>query len=281
MCCYMQRDKLLYATYKWQYTAYFAYLLQILAFFSAKRIACGNKNRYNKNNDTNIRGADHMHKQLIDTAARGQRIRDLREKKNLTLDALAAMLDINKSTLSRHEHGSTSRINRAALEKIAELLDTTYEYIQFGTGSIHPSNAMEITLGNPDDSLQNAQIEYSRNSSSSLRSYDLSDQALAADAEANRNKNLTVIVDSSEMTPRINPGDKLIVRSCGKLVSDKVNLFVGTDGKTLMRDVIFQDDSYIFKSRDGRYLKVIKEENLEKTIGKIIGYCIGMQTSDI
>lgn len=60
--------------------------------------------------------------------ANGARIRELRQAKPLGLNAMAGMVGINRSNLSRLERGQKTA-SRETLERIADLLDATFDEI--------------------------------------------------------------------------------------------------------------------------------------------------------
>lgn len=53
----------------------------------------------------------------------GKRIREMREKNNLTMEELAQRLDVQKSAVSKWEHGRVQNIKRSTIEKMAEIFD--------------------------------------------------------------------------------------------------------------------------------------------------------------
>jgi len=63
----------------------------------------------------------------------GKRLRDLRKKKGYTQDFVAGVLGIGRSNLGHIEHDRVSLESKHA-EKLADLYDTTMEYIYTGEG---------------------------------------------------------------------------------------------------------------------------------------------------
>lgn len=60
---------------------------------------------------------------------KGDRIRQLRENKRLTQEELARLLDTKRQTISKYEKGIVTNIPSDRIEALAEILDTTPEYI--------------------------------------------------------------------------------------------------------------------------------------------------------
>ena len=61
--------------------------------------------------------------------SKGQRIKYLREKKNLTQESLAKLLDTTKQTISKYEKDIVTNIPSDRIEKLAVVLNSTPEYI--------------------------------------------------------------------------------------------------------------------------------------------------------
>lgn len=59
----------------------------------------------------------------------GKRIKRLREKKRITQTDLAEHLGISQSTFVRYEQNKIKRFKENIFEKMAEILDTTTEYL--------------------------------------------------------------------------------------------------------------------------------------------------------
>lgn len=231
-----------------------------------------------------------MAKQVIDSFQRGARIKMLREEKKLTQDSLAQLLGIDKSTFNRYEHGTTRRINESVLKSMAQLLDTTYEYLQFGKGLPHPEKSRTVPsflLDDSDTSLNSPLFSYDkrnafdRRADAAVEIFRQSSLADMADRLESIADGFNVIVEETAMAPRINKGDELAVLPCSRLEPGKVNVFINAEGTVLIRDVGFQDGTYIIKTRDGRELQIIKSENVKSHIKKVLGYCIGLRIIDI
>lgn len=60
---------------------------------------------------------------------KGERIKKLRERNNLTQEQLAKRLNTTKQTISKYEKGIVTNIPSDRLETMAEILHTTPEYI--------------------------------------------------------------------------------------------------------------------------------------------------------
>ncbi len=63
----------------------------------------------------------------------GNRIKEMREKANITQEELGLALGLNKSTIQRYESGKISRIKLPVLEAMAQKLDVCPEYLALKT----------------------------------------------------------------------------------------------------------------------------------------------------
>jgi len=70
---------------------------------------------------------------------KGDRIRELRESKGLTQEELAKLLNTKRQTISKYEKGIVTNIPSDRLEEIAEILDSSPEYI-LGWESVQKNN---------------------------------------------------------------------------------------------------------------------------------------------
>lgn len=59
----------------------------------------------------------------------GKKLRHLRTEKNLTQKQLAKKVDVSLKTISRYEVGETKPRYRKTYDKIAGVLDSTYDYL--------------------------------------------------------------------------------------------------------------------------------------------------------
>ena len=59
----------------------------------------------------------------------GKRIRQKREELGMSLQDVATKLDVNKTSVMRWEKGETGKIKLPVVEKLAQVLSTTPEYL--------------------------------------------------------------------------------------------------------------------------------------------------------
>jgi len=76
---------------------------------------------------------------------KGDRIRNLRESKGLTQEELAKLLNTKRQTISKYEKGIVTNIPSDRLEEIADILETTPEYI-LGWEKVQKNNDVFVDI---------------------------------------------------------------------------------------------------------------------------------------
>ena len=216
---------------------------------------------------------------------RGDRIRELRIKNNLTIQQLADCLDIDKSTLSRYESGKTGKINQATLEKLAIILGTTYEYLQFGKATEVSADGLSdrIEKDGNEDVLHSLPVGYAKATEAlkQMKVYSAQELSDAVSAGQTPVSLFTFKMHDGSMLPRIGKGDLLLVQPCSELTAGKVNVLLSADKEIIVRDVEKQDGHFLVKRRDGGDIMILDAENRRKHIKQVIGFCLCFQASEI
>lgn len=73
----------------------------------------------------------------------GERIRKLRKEHGMTQEELGARLGVQRAAVQKYEKGTVKNIKRDSLIRLAEILDTTPEYL-LGWDDIMPRNVMPV-----------------------------------------------------------------------------------------------------------------------------------------
>ena len=94
----------------------------------------------------------------VDTTSKGERIKSLREAKELSQAELAKLLNTKRQTISKYENGIVTNIPSDRIEEMARILDTTPEYI---LGWEMPGNEEPATNDGLSDSTREL-IEFVR-----------------------------------------------------------------------------------------------------------------------
>ncbi|MFO0991606.1 MAG: helix-turn-helix transcriptional regulator [Hyphomicrobiales bacterium] len=75
----------------------------------------------------------------------GERVRELRRKKGLTLEALAERVDSSKSYMWEIENKDVARPSGEKLHRIAQALDTTADYL-LATDEVTEADAADVAF---------------------------------------------------------------------------------------------------------------------------------------
>ena len=194
----------------------------------------------------------------------GGRIKACRKVSGHSQAWLARALGINRSTVSRYEKGITEKITLSTLEKIADLLGTTCEYLCYGKGPIHAE-----AISSEDDSKAPAYLR----SPGPLYAEVKKESELTAKTipQICRSGRFIMRVETEDLAPRIVPGDLLTV-----VVSDTIKnkyisvLFV--DGKIKIRRVTCDDAFVTFMPVSGSLYPEIHAVNELQDTMQVIGY---------
>ena len=76
-----------------------------------------------------------------------KRIKDLRQSRGLTLEQVADVVGVGKSTVRKWETGMIANMRRDKIASLAKALGTTPEYLMGWTTEKSPSNEPELTEG--------------------------------------------------------------------------------------------------------------------------------------
>lgn len=198
----------------------------------------------------------------------GQRIKKKRELQKLSLQSVADKLDVNRSSVMRWENGETSRIKLPILERLAQILQTTPEYlmgyeeddfIDCASRNALPESVcmipvfdkIQLTDGVPD--FQNI-IDY-----------------VTADAEYRHNC-FFLRVSENSMAPRLDEGDYVLIRRQDTVENGETGLFVLDTAGYMIR--LFYREEQIKLHAFNPYFPTLRFDASEaaqiKVIGKVI-----------
>ena len=156
----------------------------------------------------------------------GQRIKKKRESQNLSLQYVADKLDINRSSVMRWENGETSRIKLPMLERLAQILHTTPEYLM-GYEADDPVFSLENGMM-PEEACMIPVWESLPLPKSSCREQTAVDYEITTLTQ--RQNCFFLHVSDDSMAPRLEKGDRVLVHRQKTLSNDDLGLFL-LDGK--------------------------------------------------
>ncbi len=76
----------------------------------------------------------------------GDRIRELRKKKGLSIQELAALVKVSENTILRWEKGKVTPRSRTVLEKLSEILEVNPEWLLTGEGEMFLSHTEKVKV---------------------------------------------------------------------------------------------------------------------------------------
>ncbi len=196
----------------------------------------------------------------------GQRIKEKREQRNLSLQDIADRMDVNRSSVMRWEKGETSRIKLPMLEHLAQVLHTTPEYLMGYeeeqsdfSRNVPPDGSCLLPVLNPTDLLEK------KEKASDDSDYVLADSTFRQDC-------FFLLVSESSMAPRIDENDLLLVRRQDTLHNGELGVFL-LDGSTCVIRLYYMEELLELHSFNPYYPTIRfhkNEAHRVRIIGKII-----------
>ncbi len=198
----------------------------------------------------------------------GQRIKAKREQQKLSLQFIADKLDVNRSSVMRWENGETSRIKLPILERLAQILQTTPEYlmgykeedlIDSTCRNALPESVCMIPVLDKflcDDTQTNGQY---------IVGYEVADSAF-------RHNCFFLRISDNSMAPRLDEGDYALFRRQDTIQNGETGIFL-VDNKKYIIAMFFQDKNIELRSCNPYYPAMHFEptdKDRVKVIGKVI-----------
>ncbi len=198
----------------------------------------------------------------------GQRIKTKREQQNLSLQFVADKLDVNRSSVMRWENGETSRIKLPMLERLAQILQTTPEYLM----GYEEDDLINSTSRNalPESVcmlpvLDNILFDDSKPDGQHIIGYEVTDATF-------RHNCFFLRIHGSSMAPRLEEGDYVLIRRQDTLQNGETGVFL-IDNQKYMISVFYRGEILELRSCNP-YFPAMRFEGSEKDRLKIIGKVI-------
>ncbi len=199
----------------------------------------------------------------------GARIKTCREACGVSQAWLAEALGINRSTISRYEKGITGKITISTIEKIANLLGTTTEYLYYGGDTI-ASEAPE-TKPLSQSYVHASAIAYGK----AQKEFEINEKNIAQICRAGR---FVMCVETEELTPRIVPGDRLTIVVSEEIQNKYINVLL-VDGKIKMCRLTCENGIVTFMpASSSMYPEICTLDELKEKM-KIVGYVEKLESS--
>lgn len=198
----------------------------------------------------------------------GQRIKEKRQRLRLSLQSVADKLDVNRSSVMRWENGETSHIKLPILERLAQILQTTPEYLM----GYEEDDLWDSSSRNPLPEsvcmipvLDKIQVTDDTFEWQNISGYQV------ANAEFRHNSFFICITEDS-MAPQLNIGDFVLIHRQNTLSNGDAGLFALDNGEAMIR-LFYCENGVELRSCNPYFPSLhfdIKDKARLKIIGKVM-----------
>ncbi len=203
----------------------------------------------------------------------GERIKNMRKNKDLSLQKVADSLDVNRSSIMRWERGETSKIKLPMVEKLASLFGTSPQYLL--TGNEREKERENWYKDNVTELGEECSLPVVGQvcAGNGLFAEDNILRYEFADSRYNRKEYFYLQVSGDSMSPKLDDGDLILVRKQSSIDSGDVGVFLidGCDG--VVKKVKY-DRNYIELHSFNPYYPVRRFEGVDvqrvSVVGKVI-----------
>lgn len=197
----------------------------------------------------------------------GQRIKKKREQQKLSLQFVADKLDVNRSSVMRWENGETGRIKLPILEKLAQILQTTPEYLMGYEDELSISASRNVA---PDSVCLLPVLD------KICLIGETPDWQHTIDYEVansqHRHNAFFLRVAENSMAPCLDEGDYVLISRCDTIENGEIGLFLLDDQEYMIR-LYRQNEKLEFRAFNPYFPALSfdpSDASRIKTIGKII-----------
>ena len=203
----------------------------------------------------------------------GQRIKKKREQHKLSLQYVADKLDVNRSSVMRWENGETSRIKLPMLERLAQILQTTPEYLMgyedeeisdSTVRNVLPESACMIPV------LDRLQIENGSLDWKYIIDYEIADTKYRHDCFFLR-------ISENSIAPRLEEGDRVLISLQSTLQNGETGVFLLDETESLIRIYSCEKEPELHSFNP--YYPTLRFNETEKERLKIIGKVVESRRS--
>ena len=198
----------------------------------------------------------------------GQRIKEKREQLKLSLQYVADKLDVNRSSVMRWENGETGRIKLPMLERLAQILQTTPEYLM----GYEDDDFFDSTSRNasPESVCMIPVLSGISVSGDTLTWENIIDYKVA-DAQY-RHDCFFICITENSMAPHLQTGDFVLIHRQDSLENGEAGLFLLENQEQMIRFFFCENDIELRSCNP--YFPTLSFDKKEKKQFKIIGKLI-------
>lgn len=172
----------------------------------------------------------------------GERIKYMRLDKNLTQESLGELLGIQKAAVQKYEKGTVTNIKRDTLLKMAQIFNTTVEFIINGENDMPPEF---VHAGNDKTVLIPVLAEVSAGMGCHAQSFDeysIGYEPVGADDINNNEEYVYMRVKGDSMYPIFIEGDYALVRVQSSVDSGSYAVVLIDECNGVIKKVVYGPD---------------------------------------
>lgn len=159
----------------------------------------------------------------------GDRLKDIRNKKDMTLDEVAKIIGVSRQTIQRYESGVIPNIPPDKISKLANLFNTTTDYLI--NGKTNSKKGIKIpVLGRVVAGIPVEAIT------------DIIDYEEITEELARTGEFFALQVKGESMAPRIRGNDVVIVRKQSTVENKEVAIILVNGNEATIKEVQFQEN---------------------------------------
>ena len=175
----------------------------------------------------------------------GQRIKEARERLEMTQETLGSQLGLNKSTIQRYETGQIKNIKLPVIQNMAIALKVSPEWISLKTDDPKPKNVFS-DIGSVIPNSKIYQIPVFESVSAGFGAY-ASDEIIdyipaVIMNESDVEDTIAIHVTGDSMYPKIEDGDTIVVRKQTSVDSGSIAVVLLDGEEGLVKKVNYGDD---------------------------------------
>lgn len=203
----------------------------------------------------------------------GERIKNLRKVKDLSLQKVAESLDVNRSSIMRWERGETSKIKRPMIEKLARLFGTSTQYLLTGCEIEKEKEEWCEENGKEVGDFCSLPLVGCVCAGNGLLAEENILRYEVADKKYSQKEYFYLEVSGDSMSPKLDDGDLILVRKQSSIDSGEVGVFLidGCDG--VVKKVKYDTDYIELHSFNPYYpVRRFEGEDIQRisVVGKVV-----------
>ena len=187
----------------------------------------------------------------------GERIKKRREEIGLSLQYVADKLDVNRSSVMRWENGETNRIKLPIVEKLAQILQTSPDYLMGYAGTEEGNTISRIC--STEDACFLPVLKHIRTADHLFDRENIIYYELA-DGRYRHGHYFYLLVSGDSMAPHLLDNDQILVKEQNTLTNGQLGVFL-LDGQTFIIREYYHSETVELHAFNPYYPVLRLEEN--------------------